>query len=724
MKTHYFCCLALLLISCNVSLAQRFSFESQKVKTTGYDKRLEVILNNNDVKQMGKLLDKEKSLVNAISSYTLKDKRQYLSTGAIPLLYDAVNRCLEGCCTVEMVKVILDRNPYLYCSFNHLTPFYLLMQYIGTHRIEECATANELAQLFMNRSDFDVNKKHKELAPPMQYLLTVNYDFLGGTYNKDYISSELIKLFIDKGVSITAQDKNKSTISLFASLAERKDLLYYSISKGANITHMNAEKRDVLYYAIQNDDITSVRTILNSGYPLSESRLREINANEVLNDANEVIREEIFSKLKLGNKTLSQFLVISSLFPEKRSFFIGDNYERERFLVSNNELPLLIDCFEGMELAPGSIYEKNITALKMEYILSVNNLHQFVEANNLYPIIILKQYSTDYYQNEEKCNALLEEISANNVIPTDMRLRFIKEITGNQNNFLTESFKNASAEYLVSMCRHFPSRRGEIIDKALQRFLHGSLSDQIILYNGFPERRKDIEDAAYSDHINLPYLRSFSKEDYYVEIEDYMENELSELKKKYSSFISCFSNEIYLSKASHYYSKVNEHYYALERLIPLAKNYYERLSERFGKVIVEIIHNGKVPNYNIVKTEIEPKCNCIRYTVVYNYSDYEISIYIIKRGDKFYQVRYEYLTMTEDIYFYGASIEEIIRRRLLAAQFIDAAVGSYMSHNDNDIIYPVGKRDYYHMIKCIDYLENNINGEWWWCQDRHRSNSR
>jgi hypothetical protein len=70
--------------------AQQFNFESDKKQNTQFNQKIEEALNNNDLKLMKKILDKEPSLVNSSSKMTSISGYSKLSGGKIPLLYDAV----------------------------------------------------------------------------------------------------------------------------------------------------------------------------------------------------------------------------------------------------------------------------------------------------------------------------------------------------------------------------------------------------------------------------------------------------------------------------------------------------------------------------------------------------------------------------------------------------------------------------------------------------------
>ncbi len=364
-KKEYRILIFLLFLITGQSFAQ-FDFESDKKQTSDFNQKIADALNENDVKKMKKILEKDPSLINTASSLSTISQYSALSGGKIPLLWDAVDRCLKNQCSYEMVYMLMNYNPNLYCVFDDLPPFYLILNYIGTHKINECFEANKLFFLFWEQPKFDYSQKYKELPPPLSYLLSINYSFLNNSFSKEYVSNEVLFSFIKKGASVNTRDINSNSIFSFAILTENTELIGYCLKNGADITIMDNSNHDALYNAIKLNNFDNVQLILNSNYPLTEKRLSAMNAFDVVVNADDKIQNILFDKLKIGIKDLENIKILVRLFPSKKRYFVSENYNRNNLNISPTEIPSFIQLFRDV-VTNNDITAKNINSLITEY---------------------------------------------------------------------------------------------------------------------------------------------------------------------------------------------------------------------------------------------------------------------------------------------------------------------------------------------------------------------
>lgn len=448
-KQEYRILVILLLLIAGQLNAQQFDFESDKKYNTSYNQELENALNNNDLKLMKKVLDKEPSLVNSSSKMTTISGNSKLSGGKIPLLYDAVDRCLNEKCSSDMVELILKYQPSLYCTFDNYTPFYLILNYIATHKIDDCRNAENLFNLFCNQSKFDINQKYNDLPPPLSFLLSSNYTYSANSYNREYISSYVIKTFIEKGASINTRDINSTSILTYAVMADENDMVSYCISKRADVTVINNNNHDALYHAVYNNSYKNVSLLLNQNYPLSEKRLAEIDAYTAMPFANEEIKNLLFEKLKNGIKNLESIKVLTKLFPDKKLYFISYNYKRAYLDITTKEIPEFVNLFGDILIYNDPVASMNLNSLKKEYIYSSKNLQEFVDANNICPLFDLSCHSTFYFQDEIKSRCLINElINIKNELPVSLYESLQNEITKTITNYLNK--KKFDSEILTN----------------------------------------------------------------------------------------------------------------------------------------------------------------------------------------------------------------------------------------------------------------------------------
>ena len=290
--------LAIMFCAVNTITAQ--SFESLKrVKNVSFNQQLADLIAKNDVNGMKIFLRQNASQSNQASSTKEKDGLKGKIQMPVPLLYDVVEKCLTGQCSVEMCQVIVDANADVNCNFEEKTPIYVILDYIIAHPIEECGDAEKLVKIFLSAPQFDVNFKYQSLPPPLSYL-TKGAHIYHGDFKKGYVSENIVKMLIDKGASVNTYDRDGNSLINFAIVMNYSSLQEYLIDRGVDIGKTNKEGNDVMYIAIEQGSCDAIIQILSTGY--------DLNIHSLKNDPNDFRKyEDVYNLVseKIAGKAIT-----------------------------------------------------------------------------------------------------------------------------------------------------------------------------------------------------------------------------------------------------------------------------------------------------------------------------------------------------------------------------------------------------------------------------------
>ena len=221
------------LLSCLGWVARAQGFDDLKrAKPTQLNSKLQAAVDKNDARELAKLLKSKPEFKEDGSRMGRNDKGGPL---VIPLLYDIVDRTLNGEVSPELCKIALDANCDVYAIYNGKTPIYRIMDYFATTPSVQADVGMEVLNLFLARTDFDINRRYRSLPPPFSYLLSTNYSFLGKRYDKNYLSTELIRSIIDHGGRLNTYDENDASLLLLANSTQNEYLQNFLIDNGVNI---------------------------------------------------------------------------------------------------------------------------------------------------------------------------------------------------------------------------------------------------------------------------------------------------------------------------------------------------------------------------------------------------------------------------------------------------------------------------------------------------------
>ena len=543
---------------------QKFNYNSQKKQTSEYNEELSTALRNDDANSIRRILTKNPSLVDA-ASYSETSKRLKIKT-SVPLIWDAVQRCLDRKCSVKVVETILEFHPNLNCKFDGLPPFYLVLDYLARHKTSECDRAKELFFSFLNKTNIDIKERPAELPPSFSYLLTENYNHLHGKFSKDYISSDIIKAFVDRGASINTKDVNSNSILTFATLTQNQELVNYCLGEGANVASTNKAGKDALYYAVENNNYASVKTILESDYPLSEKRIAAMDMKQVISKSGNEIQNLLFDKLRVGEKNFSELQTLFAYFPNQKGRFFSQGFQRSQLNVNRNELSEVIDMVAQSQL--DNVAAGNLEALKKEYIIGAENLGSFAAAIGKYPIRPF-HFSKNYYENQTTQDALLSDLqSLKSDFPASLIDRLCQEANDRKKSFIDSDWKGN------------PTVGKKVVD-------------------GYPYMYDKVVSELYKE-ISGMYLRSTNYS--YENSSTFMKDELNTLNGQIrycDDFIRCFGNSSYVAQARDKRNALNSRSNYVQSALDSWRSRLDRARSKYYELEKYILDKGGTPSYKM-----------------------------------------------------------------------------------------------------------------------------
>ena len=180
-------------------------------------------------------------------------------------LHTAIEQTLAGRMTVAACKDTIASAKSVKEPYGGKTPIYLVLDYLATHKKQECGNAEQLLSAFISRPDFDINLRYSSLLPPMAYLIRTNYDFLGGRFSPEYISNNVLILMISAGASVNTFNSNGGTLMDFAMDTGNRYLAHYFVQQGINLRHSDKKGEDAVYKLIADGQFDVLKQALDKG---------------------------------------------------------------------------------------------------------------------------------------------------------------------------------------------------------------------------------------------------------------------------------------------------------------------------------------------------------------------------------------------------------------------------------------------------------------------------
>ena len=679
-KERLFIVISLCFLLVTEGLSQKFNYNSQKKTKSVFNEELASALHDDDCRAMGRILSKDPSLVDAASSEIEQSKRLKIKT-TVPLICDAVQRCLDMQCSVKMVETILSYHPNLNCKFDGLPPFYMVLDYIACHRISECERAEELFYSFLNKSNIDIGERPPELPPTFSYLLTENFKYLKGHFSQDYISPELIKAFVDKGASINTNDVNSISILSFATITENHELMDYCLDRDANLTSANKWGKDPFYYAVANDDFLATKKILDNGYPLTEQRFVQMDMRLVVAQAGNNIHDLLFDNLKGKYKTFSDFKILFEYFPNHRHLYLSDGFDRSQLDVTWEELSHVIDMAENF--CDDETAKTNLLWLKKEYIAESKDLKTFGKSLDKYPIFPFK-YSDDYYEKESTYNALMVALQD-----------------------LSFSFSPSAIDHLSQEAKE--KKRSFVNEEWKGKPLIGKK-----VADGYPSMYNTIVEELYNEIAKMsPRTEDYSNARYSYE----MKTELKDLRHQIDychDFISGFGDSSYGEQTEEKLHVLHSRYNFVQDQYKEWEGSVFRAKGKLSDLKKEVLKRGRTPNYETRGSwkDVGKKGLLSVFGQSYNRVSFKLDLgnYHSVSDCELYQGQenHKYSVSIGHCTSYSANYNSDNGETTDIGLAIREALWVFCYQ-----AYENGNKDENDLIDLVDFLEKNKNGAWW-----------
>jgi hypothetical protein len=660
--------IALLIGLITIGYSQKLNFNSDKRVTYALNQEVANALNSNNSSKLDRLLTKDPNSVNCGVGQNC------------PLLYKAVELCLSNQVSTEMVKVVLKHHPNYYCLYNKESPFYCILRYLATHTISTCGTAESLFYQFYNLPDFNVLEVFDMTPPPLAFLLNTNHEYLKGRFDHNYINSDIVIALVERGASVNSRDRNSSTLMAYATECRNQTLIDYCLGKNVDLNVKNKQGVDPFCVAVRDDQLSTVKKLLKSGYSLTEDRIANTALKTIMPSASQEVAGVCFDVVKSGVKNLSALQILRQAFPKNFVYYITDGYNRSNLNVPTSELPSLIQLFDNIK--DNTIAQTNLTSLKTEYVHSASNLDEFGKFLKSYPIYSF-EYSKDYYKNENDYKKLTNSLRAiQNKLPSSLYNKLMAEASQKVSSFINDNKDDIDG--YVGIINGYKSYLQEN-----------------------PAKYKEIEEKAYQQCIKTIWFPNYTYQDYYVSIQRAIrqaDRDISTCNK----FISYFTNSNYIEDAKSRREKSKDVLSKLKSIVSASEDYYKRLRSKYEEYKQYILNYGKTPSYSI-----EGNGDKLIITVNH-YSSYSFVGRGFLSDDKIdYSLEYEngryeirrILLLGKGDRHRSEQLSKAVRE----AVFYDFCEG------DNYIMRVYDNNDsyYYRFREAVNYLSKYYKSEWW-----------
>lgn len=325
--------LILFLLSFAGLLCQAQGFDDlKKAKTVPLNKKLQALVNQNDARGLEKLLQSKPEFKEEGSAIGHNDKGAPL---IIPLFYDVVDKTLSGTASLELCRVCFAAGCDVYTVYNGKTLIYRLMDYFATTPSQKTEVGMEVLRLLFSQKNFDVNRRYRSLPPPLSYLLSENYKFLGNKYSKDYLPTELIRLLLDNGARLNTYDENGASMLLLAISTDNVYLQDYLVEHGVNINKAaDAEGNNAVYAAIADNNVHLLEKIVKN----YNVRITTPTVRDWTSKVNPEMFEYLCTQCADNANTYDELVEFRSHFSNKQDY-VKDKYEnlaRKEVSQANN----------------------------------------------------------------------------------------------------------------------------------------------------------------------------------------------------------------------------------------------------------------------------------------------------------------------------------------------------------------------------------------------------
>lgn len=413
-----------------------FSIAANSKKAVTFNKKLKPLLNQKSVSLLEEYFEKNKNDIND-ASVVVEYDGEFVKNAKRnkPLIHDVMDECIAGNYDTAMLSYIISKGANTAIDFFEWPPFYRALNFIATHKIEECKNAINVIHVFANSSNYDIRKQYKTELPPFAYLIRKNFEFLGNKYSKDYLPVELVKLFIDKGSNANTYDQIGNNLITFTVQTNNIELQRYLAIKDVDINKTNHAGKDAMYSAIISEATESVKELINTGYKLEPSRLLEMGLQNKINKTNTVLLNCITDESYKYVTSYTQAKDFMLLFDESKNKLL-ENSKYLQIGINNENIPEFISILEFNTPSFANSEMAEIKNIKTQYINGGNDLGSVMSAIQKFPLLKINNYNINYFTSEVTTKKLIEEINGESkILSKSTQGLLINEINANRNRY-------------------------------------------------------------------------------------------------------------------------------------------------------------------------------------------------------------------------------------------------------------------------------------------------
>ena len=241
--------------------AQGFD-DLKKSKPAQLNTKLQSLVDNNDTKGLERYL---KSKSDAKDGGSSMGRNERGAANVIPLINDVIDRTLQEKVSLDLCRVVINAGSDVYSVYNGKTPVYQLMDYFARTPSENAETGMRVLDMLLERKDFDINRRYRSLPPPMSYLLSENFRYLGNRYDRRYLSTDLLQSMLGHGANLNSYDENGGSLLLLATSTDNLYLRNYLLDHGVNIDKIaDTSGNNAIYAAIKDSDVEMLKRIISN----------------------------------------------------------------------------------------------------------------------------------------------------------------------------------------------------------------------------------------------------------------------------------------------------------------------------------------------------------------------------------------------------------------------------------------------------------------------------
>ena len=546
-----------------------FSSASNTTRVIKYNEKLKNILDTKDINTISNFLNKYPGVINdATEIVTYQGKYTENAKKMKPAIHDLLDRCINNDYPIEIFDLFVLKGVDLNTQYDGLSVYYRILNHIATHNIEESQNALKLFYYFSEKNDFDINKEYRDNLPPLAYLLRTNFDFLGKKYDKNYVSSDIIKTFIEKGTTANTYDQEGNNLLAYAVQTNNVLIQQYLTSNDVDEDRINKKGQDVMYGAIVSGSLESIQEMVKRGYKLVPTKLVDMKLHSSINKNDKLLCDYLSDISYTYINDYDQLRSYILLFDEKKRKLLENNFYLQQGVKRSN----IIDFIKLMEQNNPSFdeHEKSIIQKeKIKYINGCSTIGDLVEATKAFPLFRLSRYQPNYFKSEENLAALSDELYSVNST-------YLNEAT---RDVILYEIRNKSFDYYNSTLRSL-----------------NSVKDGIDLANNFPSKKSAIELVCHErfcdtrDFSNIEHGLRWSEE--IKSQRDYLDNYAQNCK----DFLSYFS---YNSIISDNLSVAEKKWNNLRTLLSDAYSYERELTKAVESIYGQIKATHILPDFDI-----------------------------------------------------------------------------------------------------------------------------